>query len=183
MFSVPVPLNLPIRTERLVLRAARAEDVDDLHRYMSDPDVCRYLRHEPLDLDECRHYLEHWTIDGVVSRRWLRLVIELEGRQVGFVSLDRRESDTAEAGWVLDPGVEGRGIGFEAAKALLELGFGELEMHRIEARPDPRNARSIRLCERLGLVREGHLREVTRVGDERRDELVFAVLLAEWRHG
>ncbi|KRA38661.1 hypothetical protein ASD81_08640 [Nocardioides sp. Root614] len=127
--------------------------------------------------------MEHWTFDGIVSRRWLRLVIEINGHHVGFVSLDRGESDTAEAGWVLDPSVEGRGIAYEAATALLDLGFGELEMHRIEARPDPRNARSIRLCQRLGLIREGHLREVTPVGDERRDELVFAILLAEWRHG
>lgn len=52
-------------------------------------------------------------------------------------------------------------------------------MHRIEARPDPRNARSILLCQRLGFRLEGHLREVNRVGDERRDELIFAMLTEE----
>lgn len=108
IIRVPEPTALPLRTERLVLRAARDGDADDLHGYLGDAEVCRYLRHEPFDLVGCRNYLQFWTRDGAVSLRWLRFVVELEGQHVGFVSLDVGEHGVAEAGWVFRASVHGR---------------------------------------------------------------------------
>ena len=54
-----------------------------------------------------------------------------------------------------------------------------MKLHRLEADIDPRNARSIRLVERLGFKLEGHLRERYLVGDDIQDSLMYGVA----RHG
>ena len=69
----------------------------------------------------------------------------------------------------------------EALRALLDMAFDELQLHRIEADTDPRNDRSMRLLERLGFVKEGHFRERWIVGGEVSDAAMFGLLHRDWR--
>lgn len=69
----------------------------------------------------------------------------------------------------------------EALQALLEFGFGELDLNRIEADIDPRNSASARTLERLGFTKEGYLRERWIVGDEVSDTAIYGLLRREWR--
>jgi RimJ/RimL family protein N-acetyltransferase len=69
----------------------------------------------------------------------------------------------------------------EALLALLDFGFGELDLNRIEADIDPRNSTSARTLERLGFTREGYLRERWIVGDEVSDTALYGLLRREWR--
>jgi RimJ/RimL family protein N-acetyltransferase len=66
--------------------------------------------------------------------------------------------------------------------AVVAFGFETLNLHRIEADVDPRNERSLRLLERLGFRREGHLRERYCINGERQDAVMMGLLRAEWRH-
>jgi RimJ/RimL family protein N-acetyltransferase len=63
----------------------------------------------------------------------------------------------AQLGYVGDVRRAGSGLMFEAASAVLRLGF-ELGLERIEAFCDARNLRSIAFAEKLGMTREGRLR-------------------------
>ena len=69
----------------------------------------------------------------------------------------------------------------EALRALLDFGFGELDLNRIEADIDPRNGASARTLERLGFTKEGYLRERWIVGDEVSDTALYGLLRREWR--
>ena len=68
-------------------------------------------------------------------------------------------------------------------RLLLNYLFTERGKHRITAYCDPRNAASVALLERLGMRREGHLRESTWAKDEWTDDLVYALLHDEWQSG
>ena len=68
----------------------------------------------------------------------------------------------------------------EALRALLDFGFGELDLNRIEADIDPRNSASARTLERLGFTKEGYLRERWIVGDEVSDTALYGLLRREW---
>ena len=70
-----------------------------------------------------------------------------------------RQHRQGEVGWHLNPAYHGHGFATEAATALLEFGFLELDWHRIVARCYEGNERSYRLMERLGMRREALLRE------------------------
>lgn len=87
----------------------------------------------------------------------------------------------AEIGYILRRDQWGRGLAHEALVALLGFAFGALGLHRLEADIDPRNAASIRLVERLGFKREGHLRERYRIGGEIQDSFIYGLLEPEWR--
>ena len=68
----------------------------------------------------------------------------------------------------------------EALRALLNYGFGELKLNRVEADIDPRNEASARSLERLGFRKEGYLRERWIVGDEVSDTALYGLLHRDW---
>jgi RimJ/RimL family protein N-acetyltransferase len=65
----------------------------------------------------------------------------------------------AELGYWIAPGRRGQGYATEAAKAMCDLGFRTMRLHRIEARAFARNLASIHVLEKAGLRREGLFRE------------------------
>jgi RimJ/RimL family protein N-acetyltransferase len=69
----------------------------------------------------------------------------------------------------------------EALLALLNHGFTDWGLNRVEADIDPRNLGSARVLERLGFRREGLLRQRWIVGDEVSDSAWYGLLRSEWR--
>ena len=74
----------------------------------------------------------------------------------------------------------GRGLGAGAVALLAGFAFDVLGLRRLEADVDPRNTASLRLLERLGFVREGHLRERWILGGEIQDAVFYGLLRREW---
>ncbi|MGN6610586.1 MAG: GNAT family N-acetyltransferase, partial [Angustibacter sp.] len=155
--------DLPLRTERLVLRLHRPDDAAALRAYYGDPQVVRYVPFEPWDdVSTAEHLAKRVRRTGLSSEaHGLGLVAELDGRVVGDIALwtSPDEPRVAEIGWAFHPHVAGRGLATEAARAVLDIAFDGYGLHRVRAQLDPRNTASARLCERLGMVREAHLRQ------------------------
>ena len=68
----------------------------------------------------------------------------------------------------------------EALTALLDHGFSELALNRVEADVDPRNTASIKCLARLGFAYEGLLRQRWIVGGEVSDSAIYGLLCEEW---
>jgi RimJ/RimL family protein N-acetyltransferase len=64
-----------------------------------------------------------------------------------------------ELGYIFNPKYQGRGLATEAGRALIEYAFTEMKVHRIVANCNPEHQKSWRLAERLGLQREGVLKQ------------------------
>lgn len=182
---VSVPELLPRRTERLVLRPFRYGDESDVLAYRSRPDVVRYMPPEPLQQAEATAFisdrLEATKIAADHDR--MSLAVERDGRVIGDVLIRAGQlSDRqAEVGWALNPGYHGRGLATEAGRELLAFAFADLGMHRVWAQLDPRNEASARVCERLGMRLEAHLRQNIWFKGEWADTAIYAILAAEWR--
>jgi RimJ/RimL family protein N-acetyltransferase len=99
----------------------------------------------------------------------------------GGLFLLSAEHRQGEIGFVFHPDHHGKGYATETARLLLELAFDEYAMHRVIGRLEPRNERSARLLERLGMRQEAHLVENEFVKGEWQSELVYALLEDEWR--
>ncbi|MGS2619824.1 GNAT family N-acetyltransferase [Micromonospora sp. LZ34] len=179
-------LTLPIRTERLHLRQHRVDDADALLAYYSDPVVARYIPWEPWTREFAAtvvaRRLGATGISGPESR--LALVAEHERRVVGDVILWPADGTLSrgEMGWAFHPSVSGRGFATEAVRALIDVAFGQCGMHRVFAQVDARNEASARLCERVGMVREAHLRRDHWTKGEWVDTVVYGLLAEQW-HG
>jgi len=87
---------------------------------------------------------------------------------------------SAEVGYWLDAGLEGRGLVTRAVTAVLDHAFGPLGLHRVELQTTTDNTRSRRVAERLGFTQEGVLREAAAFPGERRDVVVHGLLAREW---
>lgn len=172
----------PVSTERLVLRGYRADDVDDLLRYYSRREVCRFLFDDPWTIEHARKVVQRKVSRRSLSDGYLALVVEYEGRVVGNVGawLIEGTEHSAELGWVFSPEVAGKGLATEAVTALLDLVFATPSLHRVRAQMDARNDASARLARRVGMRREAHFREDMWVKGEWTDTVVFAVLVDEW---
>jgi RimJ/RimL family protein N-acetyltransferase len=144
-----------IRTERLVLRAHRADDLAAMEALWRDADVTRYIGGRPATRDEVwqrmLRYAGHWALRGF---GYWAIEEQASGRLVGDVGVaDWKRGitgydDLPEAGWALHPDVHGRGYGGEALAAALawaDRRFGAVPIFAIIA---PENIASIRLAAR-----------------------------------
>ena len=181
--SLAKPIELPISTDRLTLRRFRMDDLAELHGLMSRADVLRFVPWEPRDETAVRAVLGE-RVSGEQPGLSFAVVLDApDGALIGDISLFGfvPEQRTAEIGFLFHPDHQGFGFAFEAVRAVFEVAFRNLGLHRIVGRSDARNGPSLRLMERLGMRREAHLIENEYLKGEWTDEIDFAILAREWR--
>ena len=99
----------------------------------------------------------------------------------GEIGMMNREQETASLCRILiDPARRGRGFGKTLVHALLVLGFEEMKLRRIDLRVYAHNAAAIRCYTSEGFVREGVLRQATRVEGALWDVVLMAHFREEW---
>ncbi|KAA0546734.1 GNAT family N-acetyltransferase [Bacillus sp. BGMRC 2118] len=67
---------------------------------------------------------------------------------------------------LVNPSYHGLGIGTSMVRALVEFGFGELQLHRIELRVFDFNTSAIACYKKVGFKTEGHFRDYRRFENE-----------------
>nr|WP_237539370.1 GNAT family protein [Streptomyces sp. SID4951] len=171
------------------MRPVTDDDFAAIHAYQRLPEACRYLYWGPHDEAASRASVAdkatRTTLRASGDFLQLAVVVRETGTLVGDVTFvwNSREHRQGGIGYVFHPAHTGHGYATEASRALLKLGFEELQLHRIQAELDGRNTASARLLERLGMRREGHLRENEFLDGEWSDEVIYAMLAREWRDG
>jgi ribosomal-protein-serine acetyltransferase len=89
-------------------------------------------------------------------------------------------ANSAELGYWIDGGHEGRGIVTRGCRRFIEEAFGAFGLHRVSLLAAATNLRSQAVAERLGMTREAVLREAERTTDGYHDLVVFSILEHEW---
>jgi [ribosomal protein S5]-alanine N-acetyltransferase len=152
-----------LETHRLVLREFRLDDAEALFKIRSDKRVLMYMDTHPHYSIADSDAMIRRIIDSFNNKEGLNWVIKEKaaGKMIGYVCYHRlmRECSRAEIGYSLTPVRWGNGYAIEAVKRLVEFGFGEMNLHSIEANVNPDNAASIKLLEKIGFKKEAHFRE------------------------
>jgi [ribosomal protein S5]-alanine N-acetyltransferase len=175
-----------LRTARLVLRPFDEADGEDLWALQSDAEVLRYWDAPPwtdrarveVFLARSRAMAEEGT--GV------RLVLESDsGAFLGWCALNAWNPTyrSASITYCLARTAWGQGYATEAGRGLLGWAFAALDLNRVQAEADTRNAASRRVLEKLGFTLEGTLREDCVVDGVVSDSWVFGLLRREWSGG
>ena len=177
--------TLPIITApRVVLRWISEDDIDGLYEIFSNPQVMRYWSTVPLPNREAAAALQREIAEGNERETMFKWGIALRDSNtvIGTTTLFNLNLDNgrAELGYAMAHAHWGKGYMNEALKALVSHVFEVMELRRLEADVDPRNAASIRTLERLGFQREGFLRERWHVNGEIQDALFYGLLRREW---
>lgn len=169
-----------IRTERLLLRPHRLEDVDDIFEFARDPEWGRYLT---TPLPYLREHAVEFVEDRIHTPRdlWPAWAIVLDGRVVGGIGIEIDVEDaTGALGYSIAKEQWGRGLTVEAARAVVDWALRERGLAKVYAYADARNAQSLRVMEKLGMTREGRLRSHRTLRDERVDDVYYGLLREEW---
>ncbi|GAA1487375.1 GNAT family N-acetyltransferase [Brachybacterium sacelli] len=152
-------LDWPLRTEHLVLRPGRVEDAEAVWPWYRLPEVQEWTTTLSPTLDDHRQRWARGLEDCVVGLCGDRVVAAGKvARGTAWSQADmaaQARGRQAELGWVLDPGVQGRGLGTEFAAALRDLAFDGLGVRRVEAQCFADNVASRRVMEKIGLRLEG----------------------------
>jgi len=152
-----------LRTERLLLREHRPDDLDPYAALWGDADVVRYIGGKPLERQDCWQRILRfrgmwsalgfgfWIIEDSASGKLIGECGVMDAKRAIAPSLD----GTLEAGWALLPSTHGRGLAHEAMKAVLawtDAEFPALPQSCIIAEG---NAASMRLAGHLGFQESG----------------------------
>ncbi|MGB8887516.1 MAG: GNAT family protein [Candidatus Korobacteraceae bacterium] len=177
-----------IVTERLVLRDLEASDAPRIFVYRSHPEVSRFQSWGTESGDEISSYIGGIaTMEPGAPGLWYQLGIELRSsRQLigdcGFRVM-HHEPRQVEFGIALDLKFQSKGYAAEALRALLDYLLVKLDKHRVFGSVDPRNVRSIRLMQRVGMRKEAHFVQSLWFQGEWVDDMIFAMLASDWKSG
>ncbi|CAM3062976.1 GNAT family N-acetyltransferase [Rariglobus hedericola] len=120
---------------------------------------------------------------GYAEDRCFACGLFFEGRLVGVAGahLIDHANRTCQIGYWLDEAHCGRGLMTSAVRALTAHAFTTLQLNRVEIRAAPGNYASQAVCERLGFIREGVVRDAEWLYDHYVDLTVNSLLLREWQ--
>lgn len=156
-------LDWPLRTARLGLRPGRSEDAEEVWPWYRLPEVQEYTTTLSPTLAEHQAWWDRTLDSCVVGILDDRIVasgkVERQNAWSQADMVEQAAGQQAEIGWVLDPAVQGRGLGTEFAAALRDIALDGLGVRRIEASCFAENHASRRVMEKIGLRLEGVFRE------------------------
>lgn len=144
-----------METKRLIIRPFVAEDAEDLYAYLSREKVVRYEPYPPFTQEQATEEAARRAGD----QNFHAVVLKETGCVIGNLYFSPGDFDAWELGYVFHDECWGKGYATEACRALLTEAFSKGKVRRVIAMCNPENTASWQLMERLGMCREGHLRQ------------------------
>ena len=146
-------------TERLILRRIERRDIDDIFEYSHNAETSKFLLWYPHEKKSDTVYYYKAVDKRYKSGEFFdwAVVEKASGKMIGtcgFTSICERD-DKAEVGYVINPSFWGQGYASEALVRVIEFGFSDLGLERIEAKYIIGNDRSRKVMEKCGMSFEG----------------------------
>lgn len=175
---------------RLTFREFAEEDYSRFCSVFTNGAVMRYAYIDQFQgPEDCRAYFEQVLRNNAAAAG--RTAFEFAvfsasgGSFIGFadilIHMKNELGGIGEIGYFLLPEAWGSGYATEIAAALTEFGFTALGLHRMEARCNANNAASENVMKKLGMVKEGELRQVRPKNGHWENELFYSILKEEWK--
>ncbi|WP_071394431.1 GNAT family N-acetyltransferase [Bacillus tuaregi] len=174
-----------LQAGRIKLVQTERKHAPALFLFWSDPDVTRYMNIETFtNVDEAITMID--LLNKLAAKKQANRYTIMTGQNdtivgsCGFNYFDY-DNEKAEIGYDLGKEYWGKGFASEAVTILLQYGFQELNLNRIEAKVAPENARSKKLLEKLGFYYEGLLRESEKTKEGFIDAMLYSILQKDFQ--
>lgn len=169
-----------LETERLLLRRVANSDSKEILELRSNPETMKYIPRPLLKNEE--DAIEHiTTIDAKIENQeginWA-ITLKDSPKLIGIIGHYRihPENYRSEVGYMLLPQFHGKGIIPEALKEVIKYGFEDMKLHSIEAIIDPANLASEKVLQKIGFIKEAHLRENKFYEGRLLDTVIYSLL-------
>ncbi len=159
-----------------IVRPWAGTDAESLQRHANNRNISINLRDRfpfPYEMQHATTFLE-WIAKPPAPTVW---AIEVDGEAAGGIGIELHtdvERASAEIGYWLGEHYWRRGIATEALRAVTAEAFKRFEITRLYAVPFADHTASVRVLEKAGYVKEGHLRQSAIKGGKLRDQFLYA---------
>jgi RimJ/RimL family protein N-acetyltransferase len=148
-----------LETDRLILRHLLPDDLDSLFALYSDPAMRQYFPEGTLTYAETQEELE-WFLNGHPTHPQLGLWATIYKATNQFIgrcgllpwTIEQRQE--VEVAYLIDKAYWGQGLGTEAAQAIVQYAFEQLQLSRLVCLIDSENQASIKVAEKIGMAFE-----------------------------
>lgn len=170
-----------LTTERLRIRRQNESDFDDVMAHETNTEIMRYIKDIDPDITVIEKFVRDSFQDWIAEDgKWAVLGVYLRNNDAFlgniFVRFESMEFGRVEIGYRFHPEYHGHGYATESMKALTSWLWKEPKINKLLAYCVADNDASYRLMEKLGMQREGVLRQHSTLGGVWHDELVYGVL-------
>lgn len=184
--EVGLALPFPLSTPRLVLRRLSASDWKDLLELHSDEELFRYHEGGPLEEEQVLRWLEndsHVKLTTPGQPFYLGIEFKDGSKFIGYLRLHFVDQQRLQAHLdiLLSRSHQRKGLATEALAVMLDFCFEGISLHRVTTSCDARNVAACRVCEKIGMRREGVFLKDQFVNMEWRDTAYYALLAEEYR--
>jgi len=174
--------KMELESERLRLTEVSWEDLENIHKLYSLPEVEEYNTIGiSKDIQKTKELIspiiEAQKENNRKSYDW-KIIEKDTGEFVGMagIVLSANRFKLGEIYYDLLPQHWGYGYGTETAKLLIKTGFDVFHLHKVEAGVATENIRSIKVLEKSGMIREGLRRKILPIRGEWKDNYHYAIV-------
>ena len=176
---------LPVlQAKGVTLRELRLSDAPSLLAFLTTDEVTRFISPPPTTIAGFERFIE-WTHRERAAGNYVCFGIVPDGydQAVGLFQVRQlnRSFQTAEWGFAMGSNFWGTGLFIESARAVVAFTFNTIGAERLEARSCVQNGRGNGALQKLGATREGVLRQSFLRNGEYHDQVLWAIVGAEWR--
>lgn len=140
--------------------------------------------HYPLDEPQLDIYLRRSQEDPPLRKIYKALNVA-DRRVLGHIELNdidlKNRAATICRVLLGEPSERGKGIGLQMVRKVLEIGFDQVGLHRIDLLVFDFNLPAVKCYEKAGFVKEGHIRQARKIGNEYWSLYQMSILEPEWR--
>ena len=179
--------KIELHTERLKFRLTALSDLLAIHHLHSRPETDEFnTLGIPKNIAETKSVVELWNLENqrpAINNYTFCIEQNQTNQFVGLIALKLRNSKfrCAEIWYKLHADHWGKGFGTESVNGLLDFGFNQLKLHRIEAGCAVDNLRSVKVLERVGMLREGRKRQILPLKSGWSDSFEYAIIETDKR--
>ncbi|AZA83205.1 GNAT family N-acetyltransferase [Chryseobacterium lactis] len=175
--------DLILKSNRLTLRTFKESDVSNVHEMLLKPEITAFNPTSYADDEkETQALIDAWRSESEAqqNRKKFTFLIEttIDFTFAGIIGIDliKLHYKNAETWYKLSPEVWGKGYATEALERIIQFGFEDLKLHRIEAGCAVDNIASYKVMEKSGMIREAHRRKLLPLKNGWSDNYEYAIL-------
>jgi len=182
--SVP-SLSLPITTRRLHIRDYVVGDAPTVFGNVGDATYWQYQRSEPPTAQQIDALIK-WVVNEQATAPRLAYFLAATRKDTGEIvgeavlKITNPAERQGELGFGIAPRFWKQGYATEISIALLDVAFSQLKLHRLSGQCSSENKGSIRVMQKVGMAREGMLREVNFARGKWWSTVIYSVLEHEY---
>jgi ribosomal-protein-alanine N-acetyltransferase len=180
-------MNIHITTERLNIKPISILNIEDVYKLQSLEETAKFnTSGNPKDINETKITVENWIVENAKenTKRFTFSVELIDGNEfIGLIgiNLGKEHYKNAEVWFQYDYKFWNKGYATESLRKIIDFGFENLKLHRIEAGCAIENIGSISVLEKVGMLREAHTRKLLPLKSGWSDNYGYAILSTDER--